>query len=380
MESNLLYAQVQNREKRVEMATDNVFVDIRVKGTRKIKAEVLVDDEIDVSVPERTLIEGSDNGAVRLALFNIRNLEYVLPGLDNHFINSQVVGAAMAESSGVDLPEPVTFTLKHKVIEGAKNPICAAWNFRENSWTTSGCQVMDSSPSYTKCQCDSLSQYAVLMEAMPSAEPHAAYDREQEQQEQQQANVILIASCVLIAVSTFCLVIAIAVAKRRNAFICSSKTHNVDTDGFYPASSTASSASSDYQQRRQNVIYKSSLIGQNKSAMVPLSAAELYGHIYAEIDQAYFESSSSSTTSSEDNRPQSTARLLTHRPQQQQQQQPQIPHLLVSRQYQEAQPQQQVRRPSTITLQDGDQFVRLRLEDPYAANQRRQQQQQVFLV
>ena len=284
-ESNLVMAEVLNREKRVRISSRNVFADIRVKGSRNIEDQYLSDHDTFLLVKDSTLAEASVNGAIRIGYFTFKNLEYILPGLEDHFINSEVIGAAIPNNNDEVLETPVQFTLKHKLSKEAQNPVCVAWSYRTNSWNSENCEVEKTTPTHTSCKCNRLSQYAILMEALPSlsAQPQSSNFGTFEK-----LDVILVLS-FLLASSFLLLSVAVIIAKRKK-FCSKSSENNKNTDNslFYPPSTHYASAlkphvNNEQQLHQQNgphIIYQGSVANG-----IPFNA-ELYGHIYSEISNA----------------------------------------------------------------------------------------------
>ena len=397
-ESNLLLAEVLNREKLVRVTTDNIAIDMRVRGSRHVEEQVMTDATSDalMVLTRDSLLEASSNGAVRLAFFEMSGLENILPGLDGHFINSQVVGAAIAGDTQARLSRPIFFSLQHKVRSEAKQPICAAWNIRAAKWSSEGCRVIKTSPERTSCECDALAHYAVLTKVGNDDIPMAS-NLDVDDDDGLATNLILASLCVLISLTILCLSIGLIYAKKKKTLYCG---NSATSDGFYPplAASASPSLASQYRDSRifgrrdvmssdehassrqvgPSIIFQGNIAEPQKA--VPYNHQQLYGHIYSEIDPAYgltklleSETSSESCCSSSDD---DGIRHSSHHRRFSSPQQP----LILGATAAAPPPPPPPPPPVAITLQDGDQFVRLRLEDPYTSAEIQRQQDLCFRV
>lgn len=188
-ESALLLAQTINNEKNLMESTNNILASIRVLRAREVSDQLFPvnpDDEADtvnsseeiswLQVATKSLVETSENGAVRIVFFLYNNLEKLLPGLGSKRINSKVLGASVNQGRAIQLKHPVLFTLYHLNPVEIWEPVCATWDYSNRSWDAEQCQVLHSNSSATTCQCHRIANYVVLSEVKPpvSAEPHAA--------------------------------------------------------------------------------------------------------------------------------------------------------------------------------------------------------------
>jgi len=402
--ANILLAGRLNREWESTVNATNVMADVRVRGLRHAEEERLVDEAGDylLAVPREALAGSSVNGAVRLVLTAMQNLEHVLPGTPNdRFMNSIAVGACVPEDNTTPLPAPIYFTVRHRVVVGADDPICASWSRSAHSWQTDVCRVVRTSATHTTCECDQFGHFAVL--ARPAGgiivEGHSASAPGGWSAEENES-LALAGACLLIALVVFGLTIGLVYAKRRS--VCGGQSTSSET--YYPPLATASPLSSAASCRGSTIykkentisghsVYRSSLIpqpqapSQQRTVVVPSSLAEqLYNHIYSEIDPSYaayvashrrahsglgcetssemLGATSSEGTASSRGSPtffQPAAAVVG------------TASRAISGSSAAVPPPPQPPVPVAITLRDGEQFVRLRLEDPYNAESHRQQ-------
>ncbi|KAM8844528.1 adhesion G protein-coupled receptor E5 isoform 1-T1 [Spinachia spinachia] len=80
-------------------------------------------------------------------------------------LNSKIVTVAVSNGNTSHLEEPVKLTLYHLKKTNEVNHACVFWDASEGggSWSTRGCQMIESKPDHTVCSCNHLSSFAVLM-------------------------------------------------------------------------------------------------------------------------------------------------------------------------------------------------------------------------
>ncbi|XP_025110170.1 adhesion G protein-coupled receptor L1-like [Pomacea canaliculata] len=86
------------------------------------------------------------------------------PKLASYILSASVGGQGEGR---VKLPQPVTFTMKHlKMVPAGWDSLCSFWEISESqmgSWSQEGCRVVRSNASQTTCECDHMTNFAVLM-------------------------------------------------------------------------------------------------------------------------------------------------------------------------------------------------------------------------
>nr|XP_040045783.1 adhesion G protein-coupled receptor E1 isoform X1 [Gasterosteus aculeatus aculeatus] len=80
-------------------------------------------------------------------------------------LNSNVVTVSVSNRNTSHLEVPVKLTLYHLKQTNEFDHTCVFWDASEEggSWSTQGCQVVESKAEYTVCSCNHLSSFAVLM-------------------------------------------------------------------------------------------------------------------------------------------------------------------------------------------------------------------------
>ncbi|XP_021379001.1 adhesion G protein-coupled receptor L2-like isoform X2 [Mizuhopecten yessoensis] len=83
-------------------------------------------------------------------------------------INSKIFSASVNNSrKPTPLKEPIIFTLRHIESQSGYDPVCSYWDIYSNEpahWSRSGCQLVTSNDTHTTCQCNHLTNFAVLMD------------------------------------------------------------------------------------------------------------------------------------------------------------------------------------------------------------------------
>ncbi|XP_030850245.1 adhesion G-protein coupled receptor G6-like [Strongylocentrotus purpuratus] len=125
-------------------------------------------------------------------------------GRRNITVNTNIIGASLGTSETTPLNAPVTITLAHKQVryqslhelvcrfyllngqisshlyqivkptesdieyvfikQNATNPQCVFWEYTTNAWSSDGCDMTNTSETHTECQCNHLTNFAVLMD------------------------------------------------------------------------------------------------------------------------------------------------------------------------------------------------------------------------
>ncbi|XP_030850241.1 latrophilin Cirl-like [Strongylocentrotus purpuratus] len=81
----------------------------------------------------------------------------------NNTVNTNIIGASLGTNVTKHLNDPVTITLAHKH-QNARNPQCVYWEYAINAWLSDGCNMTNTSETQTECQCNHLTNFAVLMD------------------------------------------------------------------------------------------------------------------------------------------------------------------------------------------------------------------------
>ena len=132
-----------------------------------------------IELPQEALKENSNHEGLSKAIFfsykslheilaqgemNVNQIREDPAGSESWTVNSRVISASLAKGRHIQLSKPVVVTLKHLDTESnMSNPICVFWNFEMSSWSDHGCRVLESNESSTKCECDHLTNFALLM-------------------------------------------------------------------------------------------------------------------------------------------------------------------------------------------------------------------------
>ena len=422
-ETTLLLAETINNEKHLIKSAHNVLASIKVLRSRNARDQEFSETEGEkLTLTSEGLQETSVNGAARVAFIKFNNLDKILPGMGPFFINSRVIHTVVPEYQRRKLHNPLKITLQHLRLRNVMNPVCASWDFVQRRWSNQDCRVVQTNSTHTSCECNKISNYAILMEDNPYAQP------QESSEERDQLILMIVLICVALSLSV-ALIVVIVVAKKKS--LKSSK--KCDYFDFYSNTTSPPTVSTVYTESpstvytikgnnlhnnltvansydiaaatggappKRNVIYQSTRLTNQQQAVRPISA-----HIYHEIlDNPHIQmnhsrSVSDATVASE----LSEEEFLRNRPDYFAANRNNLPlQLVLSQRRREggaiAQPQTLTRaRPImypvmaeqqtsavAIALQEGDQLVRLNMEEqqfPYSPEENfmhHQQQQQQY--
>jgi len=264
-ENALLLAETVNNEKNVAEATNHILSSVRVMRARGVYDQIFPmlesvhsKEESQMIIPAKALLDNSVNGAVRLVFFLFDNLESVLPGSGNKFVNSKIMGVVASKARFADITDsPALFKLRHlESNDGSRNPTCAAWDYSNQVWSSKECTLLASNATHSTCQCNRLAHYAILMEETTSAAPHAAngghINKSDQESSNEQSNHLTTA--IVCAVALFlCLFLAIIglilfrrwdvrprldkflQARKLPCFHCKKSESTNSASGLYPA-------------------------------------------------------------------------------------------------------------------------------------------------
>ncbi len=80
-------------------------------------------------------------------------------------LNSRIVSASLGRGRHIELRTPVRIKLRHLNTNETElnRPVCVFWDYEVHGWSDSGCRLAESNRSFTVCECDHLTNFAVLM-------------------------------------------------------------------------------------------------------------------------------------------------------------------------------------------------------------------------
>ena len=167
-ENAFFQAESINVEKNILTEESNLVSSMRIMRARDLADQhfVSINGEVSITIPGTSLVENSENGAVRLVFFHYNNLDHVLPSSTNgvKFLNSHIASAAVSQGHSSHLSSALTATFGHVETSGMSGASCVWWDYVSRTWAEEGCWVLSSNASSTTCQCSHLGSMAVLME------------------------------------------------------------------------------------------------------------------------------------------------------------------------------------------------------------------------
>lgn len=109
------------------------------------------------------------------------SLENLLQTEPTRIVNSHIVGAFVNDpSTSVNISQqPASFTFYHLRKAGVSNPTCVYWKVADkyvmraliinasgasSTWDDAGCTLVETNEDFTKCSCNHLTSFAILMD------------------------------------------------------------------------------------------------------------------------------------------------------------------------------------------------------------------------
>ncbi|XP_017890799.1 latrophilin Cirl-like isoform X4 [Ceratina calcarata] len=193
-ENAFLLADTLMHEKTITHEGRNILMEVRVLDARNIGDDLEVfpteaaqqkwtasNDRIELT--KGALLENSEGGIVRLVFMAFDRLEEILqPQAEvsslvmsdepqplpkrntTRLLNSKVISASLGKGRHIQLNEPVRVYFKHLSIENVTNPTCVFWDYILSAWSEEGCQIRKTNETHTICECNHLTNFAVLMD------------------------------------------------------------------------------------------------------------------------------------------------------------------------------------------------------------------------
>ncbi|XP_064607497.1 adhesion G protein-coupled receptor L2-like isoform X2 [Liolophura sinensis] len=220
---------------------DNIFVEVNVIKTMNQDLtlpsspprgrSVWADNSDSITIPKESLQQHSQNGKVSVVFIAYNNLaEWMSPGdtdlstgqsesglgeritdtevrtssgntTHKWAVNTKIISTSLNErTASVPLTKPVTFVLQHTNKSINLSPKCCYWNYSDTSklghWAEAGCRLITTNQTHTTCECDHLTNFAVLMDVAGTMLPA---------HHELPLQVITYAGCLI---SIFCLILA----------------------------------------------------------------------------------------------------------------------------------------------------------------------------
>lgn len=250
-------ASLLNMTSQIEIATDNIKLEISVTEINKTKdirlpsspyAHSLREPSDFITIPKENLVANAKQGMVRVVCMLYNNLGNLLkqtakekkepekklkfdPSEIHHGkfsktpqlsvqqeenaneilaaeipkkeavqkINTKILSVSMTHThTFLPLEKPVVFVLKHNQEELTENPKCVFWDYTssmDGHWSTEGCTLLSTNNTHTTCECNHLTSFAVLMDFIGTKLPY---------HHEHALYIITMVGCIISIVSLFC--------------------------------------------------------------------------------------------------------------------------------------------------------------------------------
>ncbi|RWS22300.1 latrophilin Cirl-like protein, partial [Leptotrombidium deliense] len=163
-----------------------------------------------VFLPLQTLMKAEKESVIRITMIVYSKLDALFaPNKDNvdsnimenetvTILNSNIVGVVL-NKEGLPTQSKVRITFKHLLTTNVTDPKCVFWNVGQFKWSSSGCEVINWNRSHTTCECNHLTNFAVLMQMrdIPLSTAHETAFR-----------LITVVGC---SISAFCLLLTLII-------------------------------------------------------------------------------------------------------------------------------------------------------------------------
>ncbi|XP_038627704.1 adhesion G protein-coupled receptor E3-like [Tachyglossus aculeatus] len=118
--------------------------------------------KIHCSTVDREDLEGAVVFISYATLGSIMNESITQGELHGFHLNSKVVSGTIGLRKNISLSAPVNFTFQHvQALTPKERSLCVYWN--NITWSKQGCEVISADENQTKCSCNHLSTFAVLL-------------------------------------------------------------------------------------------------------------------------------------------------------------------------------------------------------------------------
>jgi len=197
MEENaFLFAEVTNKQKILMESSHNILMAISVLNVKEIRngttfplnnyEEPFGVLEDSIFLPLQALQHNARDSLAKTVFFSFKSLDKILTKGEQEIssgvgrmrdnsqtqrdsskkvLNSRVISASLSRGKHIELTaeSPVRISLKH-LEENMKNPSCVFWDWELLVWSDSGCWAVETNKSRTVCECNHLTNFALLME------------------------------------------------------------------------------------------------------------------------------------------------------------------------------------------------------------------------
>ncbi|XP_064626823.1 adhesion G protein-coupled receptor L2-like isoform X4 [Lineus longissimus] len=191
-ESGFELAETMDKSTKVTCSSENVLMKVERVDSRSVTQDMVFPEEVDheLPTPESKLMEdkitlpasalqaeAQMTGRVTVVFTVYDNIAKYMKTNETKnstnttvIVNSNIISASINSGASIKLREPVLFTMKHTTTENVMNPVCVFWDYIEKNmvgeWSPQGCSLRSSNVTHTECQCDHLTNFAVLMDVV----------------------------------------------------------------------------------------------------------------------------------------------------------------------------------------------------------------------
>ncbi|XP_013416248.1 adhesion G protein-coupled receptor L3 isoform X2 [Lingula anatina] len=167
----------------IEIEVVNPFSDQRLQRVYPTPEQQAVLNSSDsITLPESAIVDNADkDGVVKIVFISYSNLnQWLKPDsakneTDVSIVNSKILSLSLNNKDGdIQLAQPIHMSFRHVNVTNVEKPKCSFWNFSSDengAWSGRGCSVVTSNDTHTQCECNHLTNFAVLMDVVGTELP-----------------------------------------------------------------------------------------------------------------------------------------------------------------------------------------------------------------
>ncbi|XP_014209550.1 latrophilin Cirl isoform X2 [Copidosoma floridanum] len=171
-------------ERNVTYDVTNILMEVWVGDARQLKKDTVMFprqdqlrndwSQVQVEMPTAALIDSqAERDQVKIVFMTCKRVHKFLPprvddstANGSRIVNSHVVSVSLHERRNVSLKRghPVRLYFQHLELDNVTNPTCVYWDIPKSDWSKTGCYLKQSNRTHSVCECEHLTNFAVLMD------------------------------------------------------------------------------------------------------------------------------------------------------------------------------------------------------------------------
>lgn len=147
----------------------SVYINVlNISTARKDLKYQSTEDGNNFIIPHEAVGRHKKDGIIKAVFMTHYDIgDILIPDTTDVEVASNVLTASLGQEI-TELESPVSFTIHlSKAFGDAAQPLCSFWNFSKGEygqWSQDGCTFMDSNGTHVTCQCNHMTNFAILMD------------------------------------------------------------------------------------------------------------------------------------------------------------------------------------------------------------------------